>query len=188
MELRTRVAKALELKNHEFNAQGVELNQRYTSTAVVPDADAGTEVFVRDRELYVQPTTRPGAKIPHAWLVNADGHRISTLDITGHGRFTLVTGLAGQAWKEAAERLKLGFLDTVVIGEPGYEDPYAAWTKVRETHEAGALLIRPDGYIAWRHSTPMWNADDAEAELRRALQSLLAIDPAPALNTEPALA
>ncbi|MFL4477618.1 FAD-dependent oxidoreductase [Paeniglutamicibacter sp. ORCA_105] len=176
VELRARVAKALELKNHEFNAQGVELNQRYTSSAVVPDADATVETFQRDAELHVQPTTRPGAKIPHAWLVGADGHRISTLDVTGRGRFTLVTGLAGQAWKEAAKQLKLDFLDTVVTGETGYEDPYAAWAKVREVHEAGALLIRPDGYVAWRHSTPVWQTAQAEELLRSALQTVLSTE------------
>lgn len=176
VELRARVAKALELKNHEFNAHGVELNQRYSSTAVVAEPEAETEKFIRDAELYVQPTTRPGAKIPHAWLVNADGHRISTLDVTGRGRFTLITGIAGQAWKEAATRLDLGFLDTIVTGESGYEDPYAAWARVREVHEAGALLIRPDGYIAWRHTSPMWDAVHAEEQLRSALQSVLSTE------------
>lgn len=185
VELRARVAEALELKNHEFNAQGVELNQRYASTAVVPDPEAGPETFARDIELYVQPTTRPGAKIPHAWLVGADGHRVSTLDVTGQGRFTLVTGLAGQAWKEAAERLGLGFLDTIVVGETGHEDPYAAWAKVREIHEAGALLVRPDGYIAWRHSSPVWEVAQAENQIRTALHTILATEPAPSRDPEP---
>ena len=53
---------ALELKNHEFNAQGVEMNQRYVSSAVVPDATGDEEVWKRDPELYLQATTRPGAK------------------------------------------------------------------------------------------------------------------------------
>jgi len=190
--LRARLAQALELKNREFNAHGVELNQRYASTAVVPEPGTEPEAFARDAELYVQPTTRPGAKIPHAWLVGADGHRTSTLDVTGRGRFTLVTGLAGQAWKEAAARLGLPFLDTVVVGEPGHEDPYAAWARVREIDEAGALLVRPDGYVAWRHTAALWDADAAEAALRAALAAALALDPtglepaAPSLNV-PAL-
>ena len=57
----------------------------------------------RHRELYLQATTRPGAKLPHAWLVGADGHRVSTLDVTGKGKMTLLTGLSGQAWKHAAQ-------------------------------------------------------------------------------------
>ena len=185
VERRAKVLQALELKNHEFNAQGVELNQRYSSTAVVPDPDAETETFTRDAELYVQPSTRPGAKLPHAWLVGADGHRTSTLDVTGRGRFTLITGLAGQAWKAAAAQLNLPFLDTVVIGEPGHEDPYAAWAKAREIHEAGALLVRPDGYIAWRQTAPVWDTTKALKELDDSLKTILAAEPATAKDPEP---
>ena len=127
----------------------------------------------------MQPTTRPGAKLPHAWLVGADGHRVSTLDVTGHGRFTLVTGLAGAAWAQAAARLGLRSLrlDVLTVGTPGAEDPYAAWARVREIDEAGALLVRPDGYVAWRHGAAVWDADAAEAALRTALAAALALDP-----------
>jgi hypothetical protein len=109
---------ALDLKQTEYNAQGVEMNQRYESSAVIPDEETRPEEWLRDRDLYNKPTTRPGAKIPHAWLVGPDGMRMSTLDVTGRGLFTLVTGLAGTAWKEAVRRLDLPFLriaDDLVI-------------------------------------------------------------------------
>ena len=51
---------------------------------------------------------------------------------------TLLTGLAGQAWKHAAQKLDLPFLRTVVVGEPGTIDPYGYWRGVREIDEAGA--------------------------------------------------
>ncbi|MCV7728040.1 FAD-dependent monooxygenase [Micrococcus luteus] len=192
-KLRAKVAEALEVKNYEFNAHGVELNQRYTSTAVLPDPAAGDEVFARDPQLYVQATTRPGAKLPHAWLVGTDGHRISTLDVTGHGRLSLITGLSGQAWKDAAARLNLPYLRTVVIGEPGYEDPYAYWARVREIDEAGALLVRPDGYVAWRQPTAVWDTEEAETMLSTALSTILSLPqeapvPAPDLDPHPATA
>ena len=60
--------------------------------------------------------------------------------------------LGGQAWERAADKLDLPYLRTVVVGEPGAIDPYGYWRRVREIDEAGALLVRPDGYIAWRHS------------------------------------
>lgn len=171
--LRANVAEALELKNYEFNAHGVELNQRYTSAAVLADPDAGEEIFGRDAQLYVQATTRPGAKLPHAWLVDSKGHRVSTLDVAGRGKFTLITGLSGQAWKEAAARLDLPYLRTVVVGEPGYEDPYANWRRVAEIDEAGALLVRPDGYVAWRRMSAAPDTGTAEGLLRDALRTLL---------------
>lgn len=164
---------ALELKNTEFNAQGVEMNQRYQSSAVIPDPKAGEEVWKRDPGLYLQATTRPGAKIPHAWLVDRRGQRISTLDVTGKGRFTLVTGLAGQAWEQAAQALDLPFLRTVVTGRAGTLDPYCAWQKLREIDEAGAILVRPDGYIAWRQSEAVLDVTEARAQLAAAIDAVL---------------
>ncbi|GGG27142.1 2,4-dichlorophenol 6-monooxygenase [Rhodococcoides trifolii] len=170
---RERLYEALEHKNTEFNAHGVELNQRYESTAVVPDPDLVDEQWENDRELYLQATTRPGAKLPHAWLVGADGRRVSTLDVTGKGMMTLLTGIGGQAWKHAAESLDLPYLRTIVVGEPGTIDPYGYWRRVREVHEAGAILVRPDGYVAWRHVGPVWDDTEARTTLEHALGSVL---------------
>lgn len=170
---RDRLYEALHAKNYEFNAQGVELNQRYVSSAVVPDPSAGEEHWSRDPQLYVQATTRPGAKIPHAWLVDARGRRVSTLDLTGKGRFTLVTGIAGVAWVRAVEELACDWLDVLVIGHRGSEDLYGAWHRQREMHEAGAILVRPDGYIAWRQAKAQWNAEEAKHEVQQALREIL---------------
>ncbi len=171
---REALAKALDLKNYEFNAQGVELNQRCVSGAVVPDPEAGEETWKRDPQLYLQATTRPGAKIPHAWLIGHDGRRVSTLDLVGKGRFTLVTGIAGQAWSEAARALALPYLDTLVIGMPGALDAYCDWHAVREIEEAGALLVRPDGVVAWRSMRGIADADQARRVLAQALGSVMA--------------
>lgn len=173
---RTALAAALDLKNYEFNAQGVELNQRYVSTGVVPDEDAKQESWQRDPQLHVQPTTRPGAKLPHAWLVGADGRRTSTLDLVGKGKFALVTGIAGRAWVEAAKQLDLPFLKTVVVGAHGAQDSYATWHGVREIEEAGALLVRPDGVVAWRQHGGAADSEHAKELLSEALSSVLATE------------
>lgn len=144
------LTEALELKNYEFNAQGVELNQRDESSAVIPDEGAVPEHFEQDRQLHLQATTRPGAKLPHAWLVDESGRRVSTLDVTGKGLFTLITGLSGRAWVDAARDLSQPCLRTVVVGEKQAQDPYRAWARIAEVDEAGAILVRPDGYVAWR--------------------------------------
>ena len=102
---RQRIAlkEALELKDYEFNAHGVELGQRYASTAVVPDGTPEPD-YTRDRELYYHPTTWPGARLPHCW-VGEGGHKVSTHDLVGKGRFTLLTGISGGAWASAAQRV-----------------------------------------------------------------------------------
>ncbi|MGO4660098.1 FAD-dependent monooxygenase [Ensifer sp. 2YAB10] len=164
---------ALELKNREFNAQGVEMNQRYTSSAVVPDQQVGPEDWKRDKELYLQATTRSGAKLPHAWLIDKHGVRVSTLDVVGKGKFSLVTGLAGGAWVKAAQELDLPFLRTVVTGANDYQDPYCDWQRQREISEAGALLVRPDGYIAWRQCENVFDVAMAKNQLESALFCVL---------------
>jgi 2,4-dichlorophenol 6-monooxygenase len=92
---RDELRRALELKDYEFNAHGVELGQRYRSRAIVPDGSPEPDDD-RDRELYYHPTTWPGARLPHCWL-GRDGHRVSTHDLAGKGRFALLTGISGQA-------------------------------------------------------------------------------------------
>lgn len=171
-QARADIVAALDLKNHEFNAQGVEMNQRYRSSAVLVEPESIEEVWQRDPELYLQATTRPGAKIPHAWLINARGVRISTLDVVGKGKFSLVTGLVGHAWSAAAEELNMPLLRTVVIGKKQYQDVYFTWARLREIDEAGALLVRPDGFIAWRHVGGVDDIDTASTVLRAALANL----------------
>jgi 2,4-dichlorophenol 6-monooxygenase len=164
---------ALDLKQTEFNAQGVEMNQRYESSAVIPDKGAKPEEWRRDRDLYNQPTTRPGAKIPHAWLLGPNGKRMSTLDVTGKGLFTVVTGLAGTAWKEAVRVLDLPFLRIVVTGSLEAQDLYCEWQRVREIEEAGALLVRPDGVVAWRDREGTPDPKDAKEKLSAAIRTVL---------------
>jgi 2,4-dichlorophenol 6-monooxygenase len=164
---------AIERKNTEYNAQGIELNQRYASRAVIPDPAAGEECWNRDRGLYLQASTRPGAKLPHAWLIDEDGRKVSTLDVTQKGMFSLVTGLAGQAWVSAVGKLNLPFLRAVVIGAKGAEDLYYDWHRAREIAEAGALLVRPDGYVAWRQAEAVEDDQLAFDLLQRATAMLL---------------
>ena len=170
---RLAVQDALDLKNTEFNAQGVEMNQRYASAAVIPDPSTEPEKWSRDPQLYLQATTRPGAKIPHVWLVGRDGVRVSTLDLTGRGAFSLVTGLAGQAWVEAVSALNLPFLRTVVVGAPEAQDLYYDWQRIREIEEAGAF-IRPDGYVAWREINAVHDPIVAREKLAAAMATVLA--------------
>jgi 2,4-dichlorophenol 6-monooxygenase len=166
---------AVQLKNYEFNAHGVEFNQRYASGAVVSDGGPD-ERWSADPELVARPTTRPGAKLPHAWLVGSGGERISTLDVVGQGVFTVLTGLSGDSWEVAAEacRDELGVpLRFVRIGEPGCRDAYGEWSRVAEMDEGGVLLVRPDGYVAWRRTTAPETEESAREVLLGALRQVL---------------
>jgi 2,4-dichlorophenol 6-monooxygenase len=151
-KIRAALREAIAYKAYEFDAHGVEHNHRYASPAVVPDGTPMPE-FRRDPELFAQPSTWPGAKLPHTW-VTAAGHRVSTLDLAGKGKFTVVTGIGGQAWLDAAAGLgaERGLEITPVCIGPGQpcEDPYGTWAGLREIDDGGVLLVRPDLYIAAR--------------------------------------
>ncbi len=144
--------KQIRNKSYEFNCHGVEMGQRYRSSAVVSDGTPEPE-YTRDRELYYHPTTWPGARLPHVW-VEHDGRKVSTLDLVGRGRFVLLTGVAGASWVEAAARAsaELGLdLRALQIG-PGCEvaDTFGDWAMASEVSDSGCVLVRPDGYVGWR--------------------------------------
>jgi 2,4-dichlorophenol 6-monooxygenase len=94
---RAALREAIAFKKYEFDAHGVEMNQRYRSGAVVTDGQA-EPAFELDAELHYQPTTWPGARLPHVWVFDEAGAQHSTLDLTGRGRFTLLTGIGGEGW------------------------------------------------------------------------------------------
>ncbi|GII59806.1 2,4-dichlorophenol 6-monooxygenase [Planotetraspora thailandica] len=163
---------AMELKHYEFNAHGVELGQFYQSAAVVSDGSV-KPAPASDPELYYTPSTVPGSPLPHAW-VGTMKKKVSTLDLAPSTQFTLFTGIAGQAWADAAAAVadKLGIpLKAVVIG-PGQEatDLYFDWARLCEIEEDGALLVRPDKIVAWRSLTMV---DELEAALLDSLQRML---------------
>jgi len=172
-EQRAALRKAIEFKKYEFDCHGVEMNQRYDSGAVLRE-DHPDPGFSRDAELHYQPTTYPGARVPHCWLFRADGEKVSTLDICGKGQFTLLTGIGGEGWAEAAGKIGRDMgLDLVVhvIGpRQPVQDQLGDWARLRETGDSGAVLVRPDQHVCYRADHL---AGDPEAELRRVLSLIL---------------
>lgn len=173
---RDALAAALALQNYRSNANGVELGQRYSSCAVVDDGTS-FPTPTRDPELFYHPTTHPGGYLPHAW-VEHDHRKVSTLDLVGHGGYSLIVGVGGQAWADAAEKIaaELGIeLPVRRIGSRcDYDDVLGDWAALREIDDRGALLVRPDRHIAWRAHT---RVDNPEQALRSAIRQALALDP-----------
>ena len=172
---REALRKAIEFKKYEFDCHGIEMNQRYTSSAVATDGHP-QPAFERDAELYYQATTFPGARLPHTWVFERSGKKVSTLDLCGKGRFTLLTGIGGEAWADAAAAVKVETgLDIVVrvIGpRRDYEDHTGDWARAREIQDSGCILVRPDQHVAWRANTV---SSDAKAELLRVVRSVLSL-------------
>lgn len=172
---RAAIRAAIAFKKYEFDAHGVEMNQRYQSDAVVTDGQP-PPAFARDAELHYQPTTWPGARLPHVWVFElATGAQVSTLDLCGRGRFALFTGIGGEAWVDAAASVgeALGIdIQTRVIGpRNAHVDHTGDWARACEVSDSGCILVRPDQHVAWRVESM---ARDPSAALLRALRHILA--------------
>jgi 2,4-dichlorophenol 6-monooxygenase len=158
---RAALREAFAFKKYEFDAHGVEMNQRYRSGAVVTDGQVEPE-FELDAELHYQPTTWPGAQ-----------H--STLDLCGHGRFTLLTGIGGAGGGEAAAKVGREFGMEIAVRVIGprqtFLDHTGDWTRAREVRDSGCVLVRPDHHVCWRADEI---AGDPAGELRRVLAAVLA--------------
>ncbi len=175
---RAAIRKAIAFKKYEFDAHGIEMNQRYASSAIVTDGQI-EPAFQLDEVLHYQPTTWPGARLPHVWLyTRANGAEISTLDLCGKGRFTLLTGLGGglwvRAWQDLAADLGLEVAAHIIGPRQSYVDHSGDWARLNEISDTGCLIVRPDHHVAWRSE----RASGTEAaDLARVMRRILALCP-----------
>ncbi|MEU6236573.1 FAD-dependent monooxygenase [Kitasatospora sp. NPDC047058] len=146
------------------------LTATYHSTAVVPGAGATPGPTTLAATGY-RPACRPGERVPHVRLTGGPGGPRSTLDLVGPG-FTLLTPTDSPAWQRLAEGVRAAGVPltvrAVISGARQEADP-GQWRRLTGTGAAGAaVLVRPDGHVAWRGTDP---AEDLHAVLRRILSS-----------------
>jgi len=157
------------LPRQEFLAeQGLIFGANYESMAVVPD---GTPpMAIDDPVTQYQPSARPGSRAPHVWLQRGN-EQISTIDLIGP-HFTLLAGANGDAWRRAAQSAAPSWppLKAYRIGaDTEVSDPDGQWQLAYGIDADGAVLIRPDGYVAWRSRS---GASKPDAVLREAFGRL----------------
>jgi putative polyketide hydroxylase len=149
----------------------VALGYRYPQGAVV-GADPATPVVPERLDL----SGEPGSRAPHM-AVRHRGERISTLDLYETSFVLLSAADDPSGWHEAAVRLseetsvpltsyRVGDGSGAELTPEGDTD----WSAAHGTTPEGAVLVRPDGFVAWRSPGPV---PDAGSALRQALTTLL---------------
>lgn len=156
----------------QSNVMAVAMGYRYVRGAILgadPSASPVPEQF--------SVSADPGSRAPHMW-VHRCGVRLSTLDLYER-TCVLLTGPGGAAWHEAGGHVAedLGIpLDRYRVGtEPDHElapEPGVDWADLHGTAPDGAVLVRPDGFVAWRAER---SVSDPQAMLTEVLRQVLSL-------------
>lgn len=122
----------------------IELGQLYRSTAVL-----GASADLPPAQLPDVWNGQPGTRSPHLWATRA-GERVSTLDLL-RGSWVLLT--ESEEWADAAYDAAAALnvsLHAVLLGTEVVLAETNAFASAYGVDSRGAVLVRPDGYIAWR--------------------------------------
>jgi 2-polyprenyl-6-methoxyphenol hydroxylase-like FAD-dependent oxidoreductase len=147
----------------DFN---IELGYMYRSPAVLSESGEGPGHGDPRKTCGL-----PGSRAPHLW-VERGGKRLSTLDLFDRN-LVILAGAEGEAWREAAQaaagRFKGLGLDAYFVGGD-LSDPDGLFCAAYGVSPAGANLVRPDGFVAWRAVDA---PPDPAAALTQALAAVL---------------
>lgn len=132
-----------------FDRIGLDIGYTYEEGAIISD---GTDLVTPNNRVteYI-PSARPGARFPHIDFQEDD---FSSHDLLDYKRFTLLVSEEGHHWEEAIkelpenlqEKLYLIRLDELELSEKVFTDIIT----LCEIEPTGAILVRPDGHVAWR--------------------------------------
>ncbi|MBA2962162.1 MULTISPECIES: FAD-dependent monooxygenase [Ramlibacter] len=144
---------------HHSHSIGLGLGFSYDDGAIVPDGTAPRGLTLGRYD----PSDRPGGRFPHLWLDLA--RQRSTLDLFDRD-FVIVHGPRSADWKAAArdvcERLDVP-IRTHELESVDARDGL-------DMGLYGAVLVRPDGHVAWRMP---WVPEEPAASLASAMEHTL---------------
>ncbi len=148
----------------------IDMGYRYVSGAIVNDDPTGPDPDAPGSDY--TPRASPGCRAPHLWL--DAGRRRSTLDLFGHD-FVLLSD-TGAGWADAARMV--GADPATPLRFHRIEAP--GWAELYGVRAGSAVLVRPDGHVAWRRSRCFADAPgEAAVALKAAMRTALCAEPAP---------
>jgi 2,4-dichlorophenol 6-monooxygenase len=139
------IAEAVELQRAHFDSFNLQIGYRYTSDALINPAPQAQSADVPTS--HYMPTYAVGVRLPH-WWIEQDGARQSGHALLSPTVFTLWLDEAALPLFTAEKRSSPAF--NLVVQGRDFSDPNTSWAARTGLEETGALLVRPDGHIAWR--------------------------------------
>ncbi|RAO68157.1 uncharacterized protein BHQ10_004169 [Talaromyces amestolkiae] len=165
------IEQAQRVLDSEFGAHGTEVGWFYPS-ADIKQEGAKTRHAGQIKEdgafdeLIYHPSTIPGHHLPHAWLQNLVGDvPVSTRDLIVPDKLLLLTQDPHE-WQRVQNENPLVKVE-VINNSVGWIDLYGSWARICDVGKEGAVLIRPDGIVAWRGRV-------ADSQLHNLLSSFVA--------------
>jgi 2-polyprenyl-6-methoxyphenol hydroxylase-like FAD-dependent oxidoreductase len=126
---------------------GAELGYRYVDSPVICNVPGGPEHLFRE----YQPTTWPGARLPHVWL--GDGTPIQDHIADG---FTIL--------KLGRTRADAGGLENAIRARGAPVSVFEVPDRIaREIYGYDLILVRPDMHVVWRGNAAPEDAAEAAA-------------------------
>jgi 2-polyprenyl-6-methoxyphenol hydroxylase-like FAD-dependent oxidoreductase len=116
----------------------VVFGQHYIYGALAHETDADPAPFTAHAKL----CGMPGTRAPHRWITHAGKH-ISTLDL--FDRDLVLLAARDSAWRSAAQPLAAKPLNLQYVELDNLE--------LFNVATDGAVLVRPDGFVAWRSTS-----------------------------------
>ena len=148
--LRAKIVKHVETNDTEIREDGMELDYRHKDSPVIVSDILSTTEEPAWNLLQYTPSTLPGHRAPY--IILSDGFT-STADLYGRW-YTIVdfsrNGDTAKLFSDIASRLNIP-LKPVHLDSEVYT--YEIWG-------SKAVLIRPDGYVAWRSPPTAMHVDD----------------------------
>lgn len=166
-KLREKIAEAIPGQLEHFVSTGLEFGYAYTSGLVI--AETSPQPRIGAGVVDYKPTTWPGARLPHV-MVRHEGQSRPLIDLVDKRKFTLIVHDTG-AWTRALNQCSDRARQHLCIAEAQpclSSDPRRPVVQL-EVGPHGAVLVRPDGHVAWRTSKL---ASAAIEDLDKAVASL----------------
>lgn len=148
----------LDVELELYGDDAMIFGQRYAGDAIA-DTEAVPAGGLPDAATPDEWAGRPGTRAPHLWL-ERDGRSQSTLDLFGEDWVLLAEN---PKWRnDSVSLVQLG--TDVAIDLDAYRRAFGVGAD-------GAVLVRPDGYIAWRAATPPADPATAAESVHRRLSA-----------------